>query len=133
VSRILIVEDDDHIRTALRLMFEGEGFVVDDAPSGEIGIAMFNRMASDMAIVDIMLPGMSGFETCLALRNASDLPIVIVSARDDTADVVLGLESGADDYVTKPFVPKCCSLACARTFADVRRRAPVPFSWARCT
>ena len=106
MSRILIVEDDDHIRSALRLMFEGEGFIVDDAPTGEVAMAMFNRMASDMAIVDIMLPGMSGFETCHALRSASDLPIVIVSARDDTADVVLGLESGADDYVTKPFVPE---------------------------
>jgi two-component system response regulator MtrA len=119
VSRILIVEDDDHIRTALRLMFEGEGFVVDDAPTGEIGIALFNRMASDMAIVDIMLPGMSGFDTCQALRKASDLPIVIVSARDDTADVVLGLESGADDYVTKPFVPE---ELLARVRAHLRRR-----------
>jgi DNA-binding response OmpR family regulator len=119
VSRILIVEDDDHIRSALRLMFEGEGFIVDDAPSGEVAMAMFNRMASDMAIVDIMLPGMSGFETCLALRSASDLPIVIVSARDDTADVVLGLESGADDYVTKPFVPE---ELLARVRAHLRRR-----------
>jgi DNA-binding response OmpR family regulator len=119
VSRILIVEDDDHIRSALRLMFEGEGFIVDDAPSGEVAMAMFNRMASDMAIVDIMLPGMSGFETCHALRSASDLPIVIVSARDDTADVVLGLESGADDYVTKPFVPE---ELLARVRAHLRRR-----------
>ena len=119
MSRILIVEDDDHIRSALRLMFEGEGFIVDDAPSGEVAMAMFNRMASDMAIVDIMLPGMSGFETCLALRSASDLPIVIVSARDDTADVVLGLESGADDYVTKPFVPE---ELLARVRAHLRRR-----------
>ena len=103
MPRILIVEDDDRIRIALRLMFEGEGFVVDDAPSGEVGVALFNRMASDVAIVDIMLPAMTGFETCLALRASSDIPIVIVSARDDTADVVLGLESGADDYVTKPF------------------------------
>jgi two-component system response regulator MtrA len=119
VSRILIVEDDDHIRSALRLMFEGEGFIVDDAPSGEVAMAMFNRMASDMAIVDIMLPGMSGFDTCQALRSASDLPIVIVSARDDTADVVLGLESGADDYVTKPFVPE---ELLARVRAHLRRR-----------
>ncbi len=119
MSRILIVEDDDHIRSALRLMFEGEGFVVDDAPSGEVAMAMFSRMASDVAIVDIMLPGMSGFETCLALRGASDLPIVIVSARDDTADVVLGLESGADDYVTKPFVPE---ELLARVRAHLRRR-----------
>jgi two-component system response regulator MtrA len=119
VARILIVEDDDHIRTALRLMFEGEGHVVDDAPTGEVGVAMFNRMAADVAIVDIMLPGMTGFETCLALRSASDLPIVIVSARDETADVVLGLESGADDYVTKPFVPE---ELLARVKAHLRRR-----------
>ncbi len=119
MSRILIVEDDDHIRTALRLMFEGEGYVVDDAPTGEVGLALFNRMASDLAIVDIMLPGMSGFDTCLALRNASDCPIIIVSARDDTADVVLGLESGADDYVIKPFVPE---ELLARVKAHLRRR-----------
>ena len=119
VPRILIVEDDDHIRTALRLMFEGEGFEVDEAPSGEVGVALFNRMASDVAIVDIMLPAMTGFETCLALRTMSDLPIVIVSARDETSDVVLGLESGADDYVTKPFVPE---ELLARVKAHLRRR-----------
>jgi DNA-binding response OmpR family regulator len=119
MPRILIVEDDDHIRTALRLMFEGEGFDVDDAPTGEVGVAMFSRMSSDIAVVDIMLPGMSGFQTCEALRAASDLPIVIVSARDDTADVVLGLESGADDYVTKPFVPE---ELLARVRAHLRRR-----------
>jgi DNA-binding response OmpR family regulator len=100
-------------------MFEGEGFVVDDAPSGEVGVALFARMASDVAIVDVMLPGMTGFETCQALRESSDLPIVIVSARDDTVDVVLGLESGADDYVTKPFVPE---ELLARVKAHLRRR-----------
>ncbi len=119
MARILIVEDDDHIRSALRLMFEGEGFDVDDAPTGEVGVALFARMAADVAIVDVMLPGMSGFETCQQLRNASDLPIVIVSARDETVDVVLGLESGADDYVTKPFVPE---ELLARVKAHLRRR-----------
>ncbi|MHB1252244.1 MAG: winged helix-turn-helix domain-containing protein [Acidimicrobiales bacterium] len=119
MPRILIVEDDDHIRTALRLMFEGEGFEVDEAPTGEVGVTLFNRMASDVAIVDIMLPAMTGFETCQALRNLSDLPIVIVSARDETSDVVLGLESGADDYVTKPFVPE---ELLARVKAHLRRR-----------
>jgi two-component system response regulator MtrA len=119
MPRILIVEDDDHIRTALRLMFEGEGFSVDDAPTGELGVALFSRMTSDVAIVDVMLPGMTGFQTCEALRATSDVPIVIVSARDDTADVVLGLESGADDYVTKPFVPE---ELLARVRAHLRRR-----------
>jgi DNA-binding response OmpR family regulator len=119
MPRILIVEDDDHIRTALRLMFEGEGFSVDDAPTGELGVALFSRMTSDVAIVDVMLPGMTGFQTCEALRATSDVPIVIVSARDETADVVLGLESGADDYVTKPFVPE---ELLARVRAHLRRR-----------
>ncbi|HEV3187035.1 MAG TPA: response regulator transcription factor [Acidimicrobiales bacterium] len=119
MPRILIVEDDDHIRTALRLMFEGEGFAVDDASTGELGVALFSRMASDVAIVDVMLPGMTGFQCCQALRTASDLPIVIVSARDETADVILGLESGADDYVTKPFVPE---ELLARVRAHLRRR-----------
>ena len=119
MPRILIVEDDDHIRSALRLMFEGEGFEIDDAPSGEVGVALFARMNADVAIVDIMLPGMSGFETCQAIRATSDVPIVIVSARDDTANVVLGLESGADDYVTKPFIPE---ELLARVKAHLRRR-----------
>ncbi|MGA7836183.1 MAG: response regulator transcription factor [Acidimicrobiales bacterium] len=119
MPRILIVEDDDHIRTALRLMFEGEGFEVDDAPTGELGVALFSRMTSDVAIVDVMLPGMTGFQTCEAIRSTSDVPIVIVSARDETADVVLGLESGADDYVTKPFVPE---ELLARVRAHLRRR-----------
>ncbi len=119
MPRILIVEDDDHIRTALKLMFEGEGFDVDDAPTGELGVALFSRMTSDVAIVDVMLPGMTGFQTCEALRATSDVPIVIVSARDETVDVVLGLESGADDYVTKPFVPE---ELLARVRAHLRRR-----------
>ena len=118
MPRILIVEDDDHIRTAMRLMFEGEGFVVDDAPTGEMGVAMFTRMRADVAVIDVMLPEMTGFATCEAIRTLSDVPIVIVSARDDTADVVLGLESGADDYVTKPFVPEAVSY----THLDVYKR-----------
>ncbi len=120
MPRILLVEDDDHIRAALRLMFEGAQFIVDDAASGEEGLAMFASAAADLAVVDVMLPGMSGFETCQQLRDQSDLPIVIVSARDETADVVRGLESGADDYVTKPFVPE---ELLARVRAHLRRRS----------
>ncbi len=119
VPRILIIEDDDHIRTALRLMFEGKDFTVDDASTGEVGVSLFQRMTPDIAIIDVMLPGMTGFETCQTLRQSSDLPIVIVSARDETADVVLGLESGADDYVTKPFIPE---ELLARVRAHLRRR-----------
>lgn len=120
MARILIVEDDDHIRGALRLMFESEGFEVDDAASGEVGLSLFERMAADLAIVDIMLPGMTGFQTCAALREHSEVPIIIVSARDETANVIEGLESGADDYVTKPFIPE---ELLARVRAHLRRRS----------
>jgi DNA-binding response OmpR family regulator len=101
-------------------MLESEGFDIDEAPSGEVGISLFDRMAADVALIDVMLPAMSGFETCVALRQRSDLPIIIISARDSTTDVVKGLESGADDYVTKPFVPE---ELLARIKAHLRRRA----------
>ncbi len=120
MSRILLVEDDDHIRAALRLMFEGADFAVDDAATGEDGLSLFAAAAADLAVVDVMLPGMTGFETCQRLRDLSDVPIVIVSARDDTADVIRGLESGADDYVTKPFIPE---ELLARVRAHLRRRS----------
>jgi YD repeat-containing protein len=119
MARILIIEDDDRIRTALRLMFEGEEFVVDAAASAEDGIAMFDRQTPAIAIVDLMLPGANGFEACRHIRTTSDIPVIIVSARDDTADVVEGLEAGADDYVKKPFVPR---ELLARVRAHLRRR-----------
>lgn len=119
VARILIIEDDDRIRGALRLMLENEGFDVDAGASAEEGLELFARQVPALAIVDVMLPGASGFEACDAMRAQSDLPIIIVSARDDTADVVRGLESGADDYVTKPFIPR---ELLARVKAHLRRR-----------
>lgn len=119
VARILIIEDDDRIRGALRLMLESEGFDVDAGASAEEGLELFARQVPSLAIVDLMLPGASGFDACDAMRAQSDLPIIIVSARDDTADVVKGLESGADDYVTKPFIPR---ELLARVKAHLRRR-----------
>ena len=119
MAQILIIEDDDRIRSSLRLMFEGEGYQVDDAPTAEIGIDHFHRMASDVVIVDIMLPGINGIEACRKLRTVSDVPIVVVSARDDTTDIIAGLEAGADDYVTKPYVPQ---ELLARVRAHLRRR-----------
>ena len=119
MARILIIEDDDRIRESLRLMFEGEGFAVDAAPTAEIGIELFRKLACDVAIVDIMLPGMNGIEACRTLRTTSDVPIVVVSARDDTEDIIAGLEAGADDYVTKPYVPQ---ELMARVRAHLRRR-----------
>lgn len=119
MERILIIEDDDRIRHALRLMFEGEGFDVVSASSAEQGLAEFEQQAPSLAIIDLMLPGATGFEACAAIRSRSDIPVIIVSARDDTADVVQGLESGADDYVTKPFIPR---ELLARVRAHLRRR-----------
>ena len=120
-GRILVVEDDERIRSSMRLALEGEGYEVKDAASGEEGLDLFAEAPTDVALIDLMLPGMDGFECCRALRRSSAVPIIIVTARSDTHDVVAGLEAGADDYVTKPFVAK--ELA-ARIRALLRRARP---------
>ncbi|MCL4445661.1 MAG: response regulator transcription factor [Actinobacteria bacterium] len=120
-NRILVVEDDERIRSSIRLSLEGEGYEVDEAGSGEEGLDRFGKEPCELALVDLMLPGMDGFECCRALRRVSAVPIIIVTARTDTHDVVAGLEAGADDYVTKPFVAK--ELA-ARIRALLRRSRP---------
>jgi DNA-binding response OmpR family regulator len=117
-DRILIVEDDERIRSSMRLSLEQEGYVVDEAGSGEEALDLFAKDPHDLALVDLMLPGMDGFECCRALRRSASVPIIMVTARNDTHDVVAGLEAGADDYVRKPFVPK--ELA-ARIRALLRR------------
>ena len=117
-TRILTVEDDERIRTALRLALEDEGWEVDEVASGEEALAAFDRVPADVVLVDIMLPGIDGFDICRAIRKSSDVPIVMITARSDTHDVVAGLEAGADDYLTKPFAPKELS---ARIRALLRR------------
>jgi DNA-binding response OmpR family regulator len=103
---ILVVEDDAHIRSALRMALSEEGYDLLEASSGEEALASFEQQTPDIVLLDILLPGMSGLEVCRALRQRSDVPIVMVTARTDSHDVVAGLEAGADDYVTKPFVVK---------------------------
>lgn len=120
-TRILAVEDDDRIRAAVRLALEDEGWAVDEAASGEEAVILFLRQPSDVVLIDIMLPGIDGFELCRTIRRSSDVPIVMVTARADTHDVVAGLEAGADDYLTKPFAPKELS---ARIRALLRRARP---------
>jgi DNA-binding response OmpR family regulator len=120
-TRILTVEDDERIRTAVRMALEDEGWEVVEAESGEEAIATFASHRPDVVLIDLMLPGVDGFEVCRSLRQASDVPIVVVTARTDTHDVVAGLEAGADDYVTKPFQPKELS---ARIRALLRRNRP---------
>jgi DNA-binding response OmpR family regulator len=121
-SRILLVEDDQRIRASLRLALEDEGYEVDESGSGESALERFGETPSDVVLIDLMLPGMDGFETCRQLRRSSAVPVIMVTARTDTHDVVAGLEAGADDYVTKPFVAK--ELA-ARIRALLRRTRSV--------
>jgi DNA-binding response OmpR family regulator len=118
MARVLLVEDDEHIRTSIRFALEEESYEVREAASTEEALANFRDGSIDILLVDLMLPGADGFECCRAIRRLSDVPIVIVTARTDTHDVVAGLEAGADDYVTKPFVTKELS---ARIRALLRR------------
>ncbi len=120
-TRILAVEDDERIREAVKLALEDEGWTVEGAGSGEEAVAAFAHQHPDVVLIDIMLPGIDGFELCRTLRRTSDVPIVMVTARNDTHDVVAGLEAGADDYLTKPFAPKELS---ARIRALLRRIRP---------
>jgi DNA-binding response OmpR family regulator len=120
-TRVLTVEDDERIRSAVKLALEDEGWTVDEAESGEAAIELFNRNAPDVVLIDIMLPGIDGFELCRTLRRTSAVPIVMVTARNDTHDIVAGLEAGADDYLTKPFAAKELS---ARIRALLRRIRP---------
>ncbi|HJM28084.1 MAG: response regulator transcription factor [Acidimicrobiales bacterium] len=123
-TKVLVVEDDERIRTAVRLALEKEGWNVLDAASGEEALQIFHDQKCDIVLIDIMLPGIDGFEVCRSIRKTSDIPVVMVTARDDTHDVVAGLEAGADDYLTKPFAPKELS---ARIRALLRRvRLPSP-------
>lgn len=123
-TRILTVEDDERIRTSVRLALEDEGWVVDEAVDGEQAIALFRRTPADVVLIDIMLPGVDGFEVCRSIRRQSDVPIIMVTARDDTHDVVAGLEAGADDYLTKPFVPKELSARIRALLRRVRTSEP---------
>lgn len=103
---ILIIEDDETVRDALRLALNDEGFEVEGVPDAESGLERFAAAQPDLVLVDIMLPRANGFDVCRAIRQSSSVPIIVITARDDSHDVVAGLEAGADDYLTKPFVVK---------------------------
>ncbi len=118
VHSLLFIEDDDQIRLALRLALEDEGYDVREAATGREGLHMFEDAEPELVLLDLRLPDISGFEVCRQLRSSSIVPIIIVTAQTDTYDMVAGLEAGADDYVTKPVVPK--ELA-ARIRAHLRR------------
>ena len=117
---ILIAEDDADIRALLRLYLEGDGFRVLEAEDGNTALALAREHAPDMAILDIMMPGMNGFELTRALRKYSEIPILILSAKSQDNDKILGLNLGADDYIAKPFNPV---EIVARVKAQLRRAA----------
>jgi len=103
VTRILVVEDEESFRDALSYMLSKEGFEVRLADSGPAALESFDRHGADLVLLDLMLPGLSGTEVCRALRARSSVPVIMLTAKDGEVDKVVGLELGADDYVTKPY------------------------------
>lgn len=122
-ERILLVEDEAALADTVRYSLEREGFTVTVAGDGRRALEIFWNEPHALVILDLMLPGMSGFDVCRSLRQRSDVPIIMVTAKDSEADKVTGLELGADDYVTKPFSVR--ELA-SRVRANLRRVAKAP-------
>lgn len=104
--RIGVIEDDPNIQKIVQAYLEREGYDILVTDNAEDGLTIWENERIDMWIIDIMLPGMDGFEFCKRIRNHSDVPIIIISAKDEEIDKVLGLELGSDDYLTKPFSPR---------------------------
>jgi two-component system response regulator RegX3 len=119
VTRILVVEDEESFRDALSYMLTKEGFEVELADSGPAALELFDRHGADLVLLDLMLPGLSGTEVCRALRARSSVPVIMLTATDSEVDKVVGLELGADDYVTKPYSTR---ELVARIRAVLRRR-----------
>ena len=103
MALVLVVEDEESFSDALSYMLRKEGFEVAVCPTGPDALAAFDRDGADLVLLDLMLPGPPGTEVCRSLRERSDVPVIMLSARDTEVDRVVGLELGADDYVTKPF------------------------------
>ena len=118
---LLLVDDEPRIRRVLRLALEDEGYQVAEAANGYDALAALRREPPDVVLLDLMLPDRDGFTVCREIRRTSDVPVIMVTARTDSHDVVAGLEAGADDYVTKPLVAKELS---ARIRALLRRVEP---------
>lgn len=122
-ARVLVVDDDPALAEMLGIMLRNEGFQPIFVADGERALPAFRDHRPDIILLDLMLPGMSGIDVCRAIRAESGVPIVMLTAKADTVDVVLGLESGADDYVVKPFKPK---ELVARMRARLRRGEDTP-------
>ncbi|WP_115685154.1 MtrAB system response regulator MtrA [Corynebacterium senegalense] len=121
--KILVVDDDPAINEMLTIVLESEGFEARPIMDGAAAVPAFHDYDPDLILLDLMLPGMNGVDICREIRKESAVPIVMLTAKTDTVDVVLGLESGADDYITKPFKPK---ELIARIRARLRRTGDEP-------
>ncbi|MET9710408.1 response regulator transcription factor [Nocardiopsis alba] len=119
MTRVLVVEDEESYSDALSYMLRKEGFEVAVAPTGTVALETFDRTGADLVLLDLMLPGLSGTEVCRTLRQKSNVPVIMLTAKDSEIDKVVGLELGADDYVTKPFSSR---ELVARIRAVLRRR-----------
>ena len=117
-TKILLVDDDPNIRQLVSLYLKREGFDVEEAQRGDDALKAFKAAAPALILLDIMLPGMDGWQVCREVRKVSNIPIIMLTAKDETFDKVLGLELGADDYIAKPFEPK---ELVARIKAVIRR------------
>jgi two-component system response regulator MtrA len=122
-GRVLVVDDDTALAEMLGIVLRGEGFDTSFCADGAQALEAFRSSRPDLVLLDVMLPGKDGIEVCRQIRAESGVPIVMLTAKSDTVDVVLGLESGADDYVVKPFKPK---ELIARIRARVRRTETEP-------
>ena len=121
--KILVVDDDPAINEMLTIVLEAEGFDTSSVQDGAEAGEAFHTYDPDLVLLDLMLPGVNGIDICREIRRTSAVPIVMLTAKTDTVDVVLGLESGADDYITKPFKPK---ELIARIRARLRRADDEP-------
>ena len=106
MTRVLVVEDEESYSEALAYMLAKEGYEVAVATTGPDALAEFDRFGADIVLLDLMLPGLPGTEVCRQIRQTSNVPVIMVSAKDEEVDKVVGLELGADDYVTKPYSPR---------------------------
>ncbi|MDR3068305.1 MAG: response regulator transcription factor [Cellulomonas sp.] len=121
MTRVLVVEDEDSYRDPLTYLLTREGYDVVEAATGPQALELFDEHGADLVLLDLMLPGLSGTEVCRRLRAEHDVPVIMLTAKDDEIDKVVGLELGADDYVTKPYSSR---ELLARIRAVLRRRAP---------
>ncbi len=125
MTRVLVVEDEPNLREPLVYLLKKEGYQVLEAEDGNIAIESFRKNSPDLILLDLMLPGISGNEVCRAIRQESQVPIIMITAKDTEIDKVVGLEIGADDYVTKPYSTR---ELLARMKAVLRRGAELPVS-----